>query len=75
MEPLQDNKRFQGLLTHMNEAVWMGDDNERIIYANPKFCEIVEYSLEEMLGLESYVFWDKESAKTVKRVNNDDRKK
>jgi PAS domain S-box-containing protein len=65
---------YRTLVEHMNEAVWMGDKHERTIYANPKFCELMEYSLQEMLGKESYEFWDKESSKRVRRVNLTDRR-
>lgn len=66
---------YKKMVEHMNEAVWVGDQNERTIYANPKFCKIMEYSLEEMLGKESYEFWDEESAKVVRDVNLSKRKK
>lgn len=71
----QKESMYQKLVENMNEAVWVGDEMERTIYANPKFCQIMGYSLEEMLGKESYDFWDKESASKVKHVNNTDRKK
>ncbi len=60
---------FRDLVETMNEAVWVGDENERTVYANPKFCELMEYSLEEMIGRESYDFWDHESAETVRKTN------
>jgi len=63
------------LVENMAEAVWMGDENEKTIYANPKFCELVEYTLEEMLGKESYIFWDEESTKTVRSTNTSKRKR
>lgn len=66
---------YKRLVEHMNEAVWMGDEHERTVYANPKFCEIMGYTLKEMLGRESYEFWDEESAKRVKDVNLTKRKK
>jgi len=66
---------YKKLVEHLNEAVWMGDKHERTIYANPKFCQIMEYSLEEMLGKESYEFWDEESAAVVKEVNQSKRAK
>ncbi len=34
----------------------------------------MEYSLEEMIGRESYDFWDPESSKTVKKTNQNERK-
>ncbi|MBN2096553.1 PAS domain S-box protein [Candidatus Peregrinibacteria bacterium] len=65
--------KFRRLVENMNEAVWMGNKNERTIYANPKFCQIMGYTLEEMLGRESYDFWTEESVKRVKEVNATDR--
>ncbi len=66
---------YKKIVEHMNEGVWMGDENERTVYANPKFCKMVECSLEEMIGKESYDFWDEESGKTVREVNMGKRKK
>ncbi len=66
---------YRRLVEHMNEAVWMGDKQERTVYANPKFCQLMGYSLEEMMGKESYYFWDKESSRRVKQVNTTERKK
>lgn len=66
---------FRRLVEHMNEAVWVGDRDERTVYANPKFCELLGYPLEEMLGRFSYDFWTPESAKRVQEVNEKDRKR
>ncbi len=66
--------KFRRLVENMNEAVWMGDRHERTIYANPKFCKIMGYKLEEMIGRESYDFWTEESIQRVKEVNVTDRK-
>lgn len=66
---------FQRLVEHMNEALWMGDKRERTVYANPKFCSLVGYRLSEILGRESYDFWDEESRQRVKHVNMHQRKK
>lgn len=66
--------KYKKLVEHMNEAVWVGDEKERTVYANPKFCELMGYSLEEMLGRLSYDFWTPESAKQVRSVNEGDRR-
>lgn len=66
---------YKKLLDNMNEAVWLGDSDERTVYANEKFAKMLGYKLEEMIGRESYDFWDEESAKKVKSVNDGDRKK
>ncbi len=34
----------------------------------------MEYSLDEMIGRESYEFWDSESSNTVKKTNQNERK-
>ncbi len=57
------------LINCMNEWVWIGDRNEKTIYANPKFCEMIGYSLEEMIWRESYDFWDGDSKEKVRDVN------
>jgi len=53
----------------------MGDKNEKTVYANPKFCNMLGYSLEEIIGKESYMFRDNRSAKKVQGVNTQKRKK
>lgn len=68
------NIEYKNILDAMTESIWIGDENERTVYANPNFCNLMEYTLEEMIGQESYVFWDEESTKTVKK-NNSLRKK
>lgn len=75
MKAFDYNKVYSVLIDHMNEAVWVGDSQERTVYANPKFCELMGYDLTEMVGLKSYEFWTKESAKKVKNVNTNERKK
>ena len=67
--------RCRALVDCMDLAAWMGDKEERTIYANPKFCELMEYSLEEMLGRPSYDFCTPEDAKKIKEHNIKYRKK
>jgi len=69
------NTSYKKLLDNMNEAVWLGDKNERTVYVNKKFADMLGYTIEEMIGRESYDFWDKESAERVKNVNKTKRKK
>ena len=60
---------FKNIIETMSEWVWIGDEEERTVYANPKFCEWMEYSLDEMIWRKSYEFWDPESVKTVQEAN------
>ncbi len=64
----------QKLIEHMNEAVWVGDKEEKSVYANPKFCKMVGYTLKEIVGRPSYDFWDRKSKRTVQQVNATKRK-
>lgn len=65
---------YTRLINSMNEWVWIGDKDEKTVYANPKFCQMVGYRLEDIIWKESYEFWDKESAEKVREVNNNDRR-
>lgn len=71
---LSQLEMYKKIIEHMTESVWIGDEQERTIYANPNFCNLLGYKLEEMIGRESYDFWEPESAKTVQN-NNQIRKK
>lgn len=70
---LRDTKRtenvYKQLVEHMNEALWMGDLQENTIYVNPKFASLVGYTIFEILGKPSYVFWDPASAERVHKEN------
>jgi PAS domain S-box-containing protein len=65
---------YKSLVETMNEAIWVGDKNERTVYVNPKFCELLGYTFEEIIGKESYIFWDEGSANRVRYINNTDRR-
>jgi len=75
MKALKSEAIYTKLIDHMNEAVWVGDEEEKTIYANPKFCKLLGYKLSEIVNKESYSFWDKESAEKVKNVNETKRKR
>ncbi|TSC57669.1 MAG: sensory transduction histidine kinase [Candidatus Peregrinibacteria bacterium Greene0416_62] len=74
---LREEKRletiYRQLVEHMQEGVWMGNIEEKTIYANPRFCTMMEYTPEEILGIEEYTFWDPASADIVRRVNSTER--
>lgn len=60
---------FQTIVENMGESVWIWDKYERTIYANPNFCNLLWYNLDEIIWEESYIFWDEESTRTVKNNN------
>ncbi len=63
---------FRTLVENMNEAVWMWDKNKETIYANPRFCDILWYSLKEIIWKKSCIFWSNKNIKEVKeiKINN-----
>ena len=67
-------EKYKRILDCMSESVWMWNDKEETVYANPNFCNIIWYKLEEIIWRKSYDFWDEESIRTVKE-NNKYRKK
>lgn len=67
--PELDNEMFKNIIETMGEAVWIWDKNERTIYANPNFCNMLEYKLEEIIWQESYIFRDDSWVSTVKDNN------
>ncbi|MBS8121947.1 PAS domain-containing sensor histidine kinase [Candidatus Vampirococcus lugosii] len=69
-----NNNLFKTIVENMSESVWIGDKYEKTIYANPNFCDLLGYDVEEIIGKESYMFWDNFSAQIV-RENNNIRKK
>ncbi len=60
---------YKEIIDTMLESVWIGDSNERTVYANPNLLRMLGYTLEELLGEESYIFWDEEGKKTVQANN------
>lgn len=64
---------YKRILDSMWEAVWIWNDKEETVRANPKFLEVVEYSLDEIKWWVSYKFRDEESSKKVAN-NNEIRK-
>ncbi len=66
---------YKKLIENMHEGVWMGDEKNRTIYANPRFCSMLDYSFEEMAGKDFFSFWDKKSIEKIKKLNKTKHKK
>ncbi len=70
-----DHLMQQKLLDIMNEGVIIAGKNQRILYANKKLCELTEYSLSELLGKLSFLFWDEKTITHIRYVNEHLRRK
>lgn len=58
---------YRKLVENMNEAVWMLSPEQKTVYVNPKFCEIMGYTQSEMLGRDCLDFMDDPSKEIVRR--------
>lgn len=66
---------YRSLVKNMNEAVCMDDSEGNVIYANPKFIEIMGYTLDEAMCMKVVDFMDKKNAMKVDEVDRTLRKK
>ena len=32
---------YQKIVEHMSESIWIGDEYEKTVYANPNFCKLL----------------------------------
>lgn len=52
---LADARRFRGMIEQNIAGIYL-TQNDRLVYVNPKFCDIVGWSREELLGQDSLAF-------------------
>jgi len=65
-EELQSSEdKFRQLVEHMNEGIWVGDENHNTVYVNPKFTEMTGIPYEECLKKICWAFYDEESQKRI----------
>ncbi len=69
-EILAKENVYQNLVEYMNEAVWLGNKDEKTVYVNPKFSELTGYTLEEAQQKESFNFLDETSTELVLMQNS-----
>ena len=48
----ESEKQYRTLVTSLQEGVGMTDTEDRLIYVNPTFCEMLGYSKSELIGRE-----------------------
>lgn len=66
---------YRKLIEHMDEAVCMTDENQNILYTNPKLCNLLWVKPEDLIGKPADIFLDTESKRKVKHVNEKERQK
>ena len=53
---LADARRFRSMIEQNIAGIYL-TQNDRIVYVNPKFCDIVSWSQDELLGQDSIAFF------------------
>jgi PAS domain S-box-containing protein len=48
----ESEKQYRTLVTSLQEGVGMTDTDDRLVYVNPAYCEMLGYSKEELIGRE-----------------------
>ncbi|MBT3864477.1 PAS domain S-box protein [Candidatus Peregrinibacteria bacterium] len=61
----KSEKKFRQLVEHMNEGLWVGDENHNTTYVNPKFAEMAGLSKEECLKKDCFDFYDEDSVQDI----------
>ncbi len=48
---INSENMYRELVTHMNEGLVVTDQKNKFIFVNPRFCEMLEYTQEEIMGM------------------------
>lgn len=59
VQQIADSERkYRQIVETAQEGVWLIDENNYTIFVNKKMCEMLEYSQDEIIGRQNYVFKD-----------------
>lgn len=56
----KSEQKFRQIVETAQEGIWMLDGDDKTIFTNPKICEMLGYTAEEMTGKRLYDFMDEE---------------
>jgi len=65
----QKNRQLQIILETANEGIIVTDEYDNIVFANKAFSEIVNYKVNELIGLNTFTFLNNEGKKKVVEEN------
>lgn len=63
LELEESHERYRQIVETAQEGIWMIDENNKTVFVNQKMCDILEYSIDEMMGKENSCFLDDEGRK------------
>jgi PAS domain S-box-containing protein len=61
----ESEERYRMLIETMNEGLGMDDENGLLVYANDRLCEMLGYSLDEIIGRPVLSFFDEKNQKII----------
>jgi PAS domain S-box-containing protein len=61
----ESEERYRMLIETMNEGLGMDDENGLLVYANDRLCEMLGYSLDEIIGRPVLSFFDDKNQKII----------
>ncbi|MBU1052602.1 MAG: PAS domain S-box protein [Proteobacteria bacterium] len=68
---LNSETMYLDLVTHMNEGLVITNEKNKFIFINPKFCKMLEYTLEELMSMRDKDILDDKNYKLyIKEANH-----
>ncbi len=62
--------KYRTLVEGMSEAVMQVDNDDRVLFVNPQFCQMIGYGEDELLGRVGYeIYFDPEEQELIRRKN------
>jgi len=62
--------KYRTLVQGMSEAVMQVDNDDRVLFVNPQFCQMIGYREDELLGRVGYeIYFDPEEQELIRRKN------
>ncbi|MFX1496988.1 MAG: PAS domain S-box protein [Promethearchaeota archaeon] len=61
----ESEENYKNLIENAHEGVWAVDENDDTIFVNPKLCEMLGYTKNEMIGTNLHNFFNEEMSTLV----------
>jgi diguanylate cyclase (GGDEF)-like protein/PAS domain S-box-containing protein len=71
----QSEQRYRALVERMREGLLQVDNDDRIEFVNPRYCELIGYSRDELVGQIAYEFLAFPEDHDLIRKKNDERRR
>ena len=63
----ENEKKYRSIIETANEGVMITDPNAIVLFVNAKMAEILGYSIEELIGMDSFTLIDKTEIEDAKK--------